>query len=139
MASAYANRRAKVEADDPTVAITTAPTNPPAIGTVLVRAGDIMDVGIDWSLWCKANDAAIKAAGSTWAAHGSSPAAPTIASSGIDADRKHTVAVIDASAAAVGAVYWLVNTVVMEDASPEGAYDFPDRTIKRTLYVVVTA
>lgn len=139
MASAYANRRIQVEAADPSVAIQTAPTNPPAVGTVLVRAGDIMDVGLDWSLWCKANDAKLKAAGSTWAAHGSSPAAPTISSSGIDDDRKQTVAIIDASAAAVGAVYWLVNTVVMEDGSPEGNYDFPDRTLKRTLYVIVTA
>lgn len=139
MATAYTNRRVQIAADDPTVAITTAPTNPPAVGTVLIRAGDIIDVGLDWTLWCRGNDASLKAAGSTWAAHGSSPDAPTVSSSGIDSDRKHTVAVLDASAAVVGDTYWLVNTVVFEDASTDGAYDFPDRTLKRTLYVIVTA
>jgi hypothetical protein len=137
MASAYPNRRAQIASDDPTVAISPAPPSPPSVGNILIRAGDIIDVGIDWSLWAKANDAKLKT--STFAAHGSTPAAPTIASQGADLDRGHGVAVIDASAAAVGAVYWLVNTAVFEDLTPDGTYSFPDRTLKRTIYVIVTA
>ncbi len=110
---------------------------PPSIDgdEILIRQGDIIDVGIVWSAWLTANDAALKT--SAWAADASSPKTPTVSSSGIDAAAGQTVAVLDATAAAVGDVYVLNNTVTVDDATPSGGYVLPVRTLKRSIHVRV--
>lgn len=131
-------RRAAVPACDPSVEMP-AGGNPPSVdgSTILVKAGDIIDVGLDWSQWCAANDG--KIATSAWAAHGSSPQAPTLGDDGIDQAKQQTVAIVDASAASVGDIYYLQNTVTVSDATPGQAnsYDLPTRTLKRVIHVRV--
>ena len=106
-------------------------------GMLYVRVGDILDVGIDWSQWCTANDAKILT--SVWSAYSGSPQSPTVASSGIDTGVSHTVAILDASAAAWGDTYWLKNVVTFGDAgaSPNHSYAFPTRTLTRMIMVKV--
>lgn len=131
-------RRALAPACDPTVE-TAATANPPSIDgdIIYVRQGDIIDVGIDWTHWLDANDARLKS--SSWAGHASSPNAPTITDDGFDLDKGHTVAIIDTSASTVGDVYWMNNTVVVEDpSSTSNGYSIPDRTFTRLIHVKVS-
>lgn len=112
---------------------------PPSIDgeEILIRQGDIIDVGIIWAAWLAANDGKLKS--STWAADPASPDAPVLGTSGIDTNTGTTITLVDASAAAVGAVYVLANTVVIEDGTPSGGgYTLPDRTLKRIVHVRVT-
>lgn len=110
---------------------------PPSIDgdEILIRQGDTIDIGILWGDWLKANDGKLKA--SSWAADGTSPAAPTITANGIDAPNGATIAVLDASAADVGDVYVINNTITVEDATPSTGYVIPDRTLKRAVHVRV--
>jgi hypothetical protein len=130
-------RRAVVPGCDPIVAITG--SVPPMIGEViLLKKGDIIDVGIDWSAWLEQNGGELTS--SSFAAHGSSPAAPVFqgVTTGIDDGRKHTVCLINTSAAVLDAVYWLNNTIIVAGA-PSGTYTMPSRTLTRTIAVKVVA
>lgn len=134
--NAYSQRRAVLPVDDPSVA-TAADANPPAVGGValMVKKGDIIDVGIDWSQWCAANDAKIKS--SIFTVHADSPDSVVItAANGIDTTREHTVAIINTAANVAGNNVWLENVVVVEDRTT-GTYNFPDRTLTRMLALLV--
>ncbi len=113
---------------------------PPAVdGEVhLVRAGDIIDVGMAWNDWLEFNDAQIVT--SAWAAHASSPQAPTLGADGIDQALGETVVELDASAGAVGDTYYLENTITVSDktAGASNTYDLPTRTVTRVMYVRLT-
>lgn len=102
-----------------------------------VKQGDIIDVGIDWSAWMAANEGRI--ASSAWAAHAASPAAPTLISAATDfsAERHESFTLVDASAAAVGDIYYLSNTITVADATACGDADIPTRTMTRNIYVKV--
>jgi hypothetical protein len=126
-------RRPVVPACDPT--IVTSGINPPSINNeiLLVKAGDIIDVGLDWTDWIKENGGKISS--STWAAHALSPQAPTItAITLIDEANTHTVCIVDASAAAVGDIYYLTNTITV-DGIAAGAFVMPTRTVNRVIHV----
>jgi hypothetical protein len=130
-------RRAIVPACDPQVVATG--TNPTAVNTapLLVKVGDTIDIGLDWSQWIAGNGGKLKT--STWAAHAASPVAPTFAGAVtlIHESRMHTVAVLDLSAHAAGTVYYIENTVVIEGIA-DGTFTMPDRTLKRMLWVKLT-
>lgn len=113
-------------------------TAPPLNTTALVvKAGDTLDFGIDWKAWATANGAKIKT--SAWAAAGSSPDAPTIATPDyVDETNQVTAFLLDASAAGAGDEYLIDNTVVFE-AAVGAAIAFADRTVVRRLNVKVTA
>lgn len=114
---------------------------PPLNTTMItVKIGDVIDVGILWGAWCKANGARLKT--SAWAAAGapvSSPQAPTISAQLMDDLKGETVAVLDTSGAAVGDTYYLENTVVVERDSGLTGIVYPDRTVKRRIQVKVAA
>ena len=133
-------RRALVPADDPSVEVPTNQAIPPAVDgrMMLVKAGDIIDIGMDWLTWCKANDGVL--ASSAWASHGSTPQAPTLGADGIDATKQHTVVQLDTTGAAAGDTYYIKNTVTITDATAGAAntYDLPTRTLTRVLHVRVT-
>jgi hypothetical protein len=104
-----------------------------------VRKGDLIDFGIIWAQFLTASRAKIKTAGSAWAAHGSSPQAPTITSPQLDIAAGETSFLLDATAATVGHEYWIENTVTMvpnTDLNPAPPA-FADRTVKRTLRIKV--
>lgn len=135
-------RRAVCPAGSPepsAIALAQAGAPPPSVDgdEILIRQGDTIDVGIVWTDWLAANDARLKT--SAWAADASSPKTPTVTATGIDAPLGQTIAVLDASAAAVGDAYVINNTIVVEDATPAaaGAYAMPERTLKRAIHVRV--
>lgn len=131
-------RRSIVPACDP-VAMSSS-GNPSSVGDEItfIKKGDIIDVGLDWSKWLEANGGKILE--SEWAAHGSSPQAPTFSGDLdlYDGEKKHTVVVIDASGAAVGDIYYVSNTVTIR-SDPSGSFTMPDRTLTRTMHIKVSA
>ena len=131
-------RRALVPAGDPTAEYTG--TNPPAVDgkLILMRLGDKLDIGMDWSAWLAANDGKLKA--SAWAVHADSPATPTLSGGGMDQAEGQTVTIVDTAGLAVGNTIWLSNSVTIEDASPNASntYTLPDRTMVRHLHIKVT-
>lgn len=129
-------RRGIAPACDP-VAVNTS-TNPNAVDgkIIYLQKGDILDVGIDWSIWFSANGGGIIKT-STWAAHVASPQAPNIVSTTIDHDALNTIAILDTSANAVGDTLYISNTVVV--SSQAGQFTMPDRTITRHLVIKVSA
>jgi hypothetical protein len=137
-------RRAALAACE-TMSNFTTDARPPLNSTMItVRIGDVLDVGILWGDWLTANAARIKA--SSWAAAGSpvaSPDSPTIVPDSELFDRKtgETVCLIDASAAAVGDIYYLENTVTLEtdEDSENFSIVLPDRTVTRRIHVQVAA
>lgn len=131
-------RRALVPAEDPTAISASTATSRAVDGKLhYVQAGDIIDVGMDWSAWLKANDGQIVT--SAWAAHANSPQAPTLGADGIDQAECMTVTHLDLSAATVGDVYYISNTITVGDATSgqSNTYDIPTRTLTRTMYVQV--
>jgi hypothetical protein len=132
-------RRVTVPACDPEIAASG--VNPPSVGgeIVLVKKGDIIDVGLDWSAWLEANGG--KLSTSAWAAHGSSPQAPVISGSStlIDEEKHETPVLLDLSAAAAGNVYYLTNTVVVQGLPNSAGFTMPNRTLVRVLHVKVSA
>ena len=129
-------RRATVPAISPAVKIESG--NPPPVEnkTILVKAGDTLDVGIKWGTWLDANDGEIAA--SVWAAHADTPQAPTLVDDGYDGGKREAVVNVDASAATVGDIYYLENTVTVNDATPNsGTFAYGTRTLKRVIYVEI--
>ncbi|MGE0699272.1 MAG: hypothetical protein AB7O57_09280 [Hyphomicrobiaceae bacterium] len=130
-------RRPAVPACDPTVISTG--TNPPAVGSlILVKLGDVIDVGLDWSDWLDVNGGKLET--SAWAAHGSSPKAPTLSNTTlIDENSKHTLCILDTGEAEAGDVYWITNTVTVEGVAAAGGFTMPTRTLNRLIAVKVVA
>lgn len=108
-----------------------------ADATLFVKKGDIIDVGIDWSVWLAANDGKVSV--SAWAEHGSSPQSPTLGDDAKNDTKMETFVLVDASAATVGDVYYITNTVTVVDATQTGDGDIPSRTLKRNIKVKVVA
>jgi hypothetical protein len=131
-----APRRFAIAADDPSVEPTG--TNPTSINAtpMLIKMGDQIDVGIDWTQWIMANGG--KLLSSAWAKHGSSPANPVVSADAIYVAKNQTVAILNASGATANDVYWLINTVTIEGPT-EGPFTMPTRTLKRMLSVKVVA
>jgi len=128
-------RRPVVPACDPTIA--SGGVNPPSVDgqIVLIKAGDVIDVGLDWSDWLEGNGG--KLASSAWAKHSASPKTPTLTDGTlIDDASKQTLVIVDTSEAAVGDVYYLENTVSVEGIAA-GGFTMPTRTLKRVLHVKV--
>lgn len=130
-------RRAIVPPCDPVSAASG--TNPPSVDgkVMLIRKGDIIDVGLDWSQWLASNGGKLKT--SSWAAHGSSPATPTFsgATTLIDKEHNHTLAILNTSGNAENDVLWIVNTVVIEGIPDASGFTMPDRTLLRKIDVKV--
>jgi hypothetical protein len=125
-----------VDACDPGVLnVGTLPTliNPAPL--VLLK-GEIIDVGLEWLAWGKKNCATIKT--SSWVAHAQSPQAPTlqVPVTLFNETTQSTVAVLNLTAATLGDTYWLENTVVFK-SDPVGAFQMPERTLRRTVAVRV--
>lgn len=129
-------RRAIVPPCDPLQAA--AGVNPPSVDgkLMLIRKGDIIDVGLDWSQWLASNGGKLKS--SSWAAHGSSPGAVTFSgvTTLIDKEHQHTIAIVNTSGNAENDVLWLVNTAVIEGIPGDG-FTMPDRTLTRKIDVKV--
>lgn len=140
-------RRSLVSAADPDYATGafpsggTAPLVPPSCDGqwLLMRVGDVLDFGIDWSQWLDANDG--KLASSVWIAHAASPKVPVFGASGIDQSLSQTAVIVDASAAAFADTYFLANTVTIADPTTTNpaAWNFPLRQLTRVIWLRVTA
>lgn len=132
--NSYSERRAVLPPDDPSVEAD-AGGNPPFVEgkLLLVKKGDIIDVGIDLASWCAANDAKLKSV--SFAEHADSPESIVLTDdNGLDELRQHAVAIVDTTANTVGDTIWLNATVVVEDRTPSSTgYAFPDRTLVRTI------
>lgn len=128
-------RRPPVPACDP-ASITGAV--PAAINAtpILVRKGDTIDVGIDWSAWLEANKGKLKSV--AWAAHGSTPQAPTISGATTLFSKGEAVVLLNLGSAVVDNIYWLTCTATIEGI-PDGAFTMPDRIVARTITVKVVA
>lgn len=130
-------RRPIVPACDP--AALNVGTNPTLVNTspLILELGDIIDVGLDWSAWLASNGGKILS--SVWAAHASSPAVPplVVPAALFDEAGCYTVALLDLSAATVGATYWLTNTIVVK-TDPIGSFAMPDRTVNRNIWLRVS-
>lgn len=105
-----------------------------------IKLGDTVDVGILWGSWLVANNSRLKS--SAWAAAGSpvaSPQAPTLTSPVLDRSTGETAVLVNASAAAIGDVYYLENTVIIEPDPALTALALADRTLVRRIQVKVAA
>lgn len=112
-------------------------TSPAIIASLVLRVGDITDVGIVWTAWAEANEAKIKT--SAWAEADDSPQSPTISSPAYVQNASTdqvTACIINASGAVAGDKYILENTVVFE-AKANASIAFADRTLKRRIQIVV--
>ena len=130
-------RRPSVPACDPVAASIGA--NPTAIGDlILVKKGDVIDVGLDWSEWLEVNGGKLSA--SAFAAHADSPKTPTLADNDLlNTATNEAIAIVDTSSATLGDTYWLVNTVTVQSEAQQGGFVMPDRTLKRMIAVKVVA
>lgn len=119
----------------------TADQRPPLNSVMItIRKGDIIDVGILWGAWLKANAGRLKT--SSWAAAGApvaSPQAPTITTQLLNESSGETVALLDTTAAAVGDTYYLENTITFGPDREINGVTFPDRTAARRIHVKVAA
>ena len=116
----------------------------PAVNTtpLLIRRGDIVDVGILWGRWLTAQGMRIKS--SAWAAAGDpvpTPDSPTLVANSqlVNKATGETAVMIDTSAATEGDEYYLDNTVVLEWDPELTVLAFPDRTAIRRIHVKVAA
>lgn len=112
-------------------------SNPVSEGMVAVQKGDVIDVGLDWAGWLKANAGRLKA--STWGTHADTPDDPVLGAAVIDIEAGVTVTIIDLTAAAVGQNFYITNTVTIEGEPSPSGIKLPDRTLTRMVHVRVAA
>lgn len=119
---------------------TTQGGNPPAVdGKIMtVKKGDVIDIGVDWSQFFAANEVEASGVTSLFAAHGSSPKAPTF--EGVltlyDKGKAQSVVLLDLTGAVVQDMYWINCTVEMPGVAT-GDLTLPTRTVTRTIHVRV--
>jgi hypothetical protein len=115
-------------------------TNPTLINALplILRKGDIIDVGFDWSGWIAGNGGG-QLLTSTWVANAASPKPPVFSGAVnlFDVDTGATVALLDVSGAAAADTFWLDNTVTIKGAV-NGGFTMPNRTLTRSLWVVAS-
>lgn len=112
-------------------------TPPPVVinsAPILVRKGDTIDVGLDWSDWLAANGGELSAV--AWAAHTDSPQAPTISGATTLFNKGEAMVLLNLGSATSGHVYWLTCTATIAGI-PVGGFTLPNRTVARTIAVRV--
>lgn len=131
-------RRAVVPTCDPVVEHTG--TTPPSVdGQIMkIKAGDTIDVGIDWKAFFEANNVDASNVTVLFAAHALSPQAPVFSGSLTlyDKDKAQAVVLLDASAAVVGNIYYITCTATLPGVTNSGL-TIPTRTVRRTIHVRV--